>query len=46
MKNSLREIMQNIAGTAEHVASASEELSSSATLQARVRRRKPIRLPR
>ncbi len=34
MKNSLREIMQNIAGTAEHVASASEELSSSATLQA------------
>jgi methyl-accepting chemotaxis protein len=34
MKNGLREIMQNIAGTAEHVASASEELSSSATLQA------------
>ena len=34
MKNNFREIMQNIAGTAEHVASASEELSTSATLQA------------
>jgi methyl-accepting chemotaxis protein len=34
MKNNLREVIQSIAGTAEHVASASEELSSSATLQA------------
>ena len=34
MKNNLREMIQSIAGTAEHVASASEELSSSATLQA------------
>jgi len=34
MKNNLREIIQSIAGTAEHVASASEEISSSATLQA------------
>ena len=34
MKNNLREMMQSIAATAEHVASASEELSSSATLQA------------
>ena len=31
MKNNLREIMQSIAGTAEHVASASEEISASAT---------------
>lgn len=30
MKNNLREIIQTIAGTAEHVASASEEISSSA----------------
>ena len=34
MKNNLRSIIQSIAGTAEHVASASEELSSSASLQA------------
>jgi len=34
MKNNLRELIQAIAGTAEHVASASEEISSSATLQA------------
>jgi methyl-accepting chemotaxis protein len=34
MKNSLREMIQSIAGTAEHVASASEEISSSATQQA------------
>jgi methyl-accepting chemotaxis protein len=34
MKNNLAEIIQSIAGTAEHVASASEELSSSASLQA------------
>ena len=34
MKNNLREVIQSIAGTAEHVASASEEISSSATLQA------------
>jgi methyl-accepting chemotaxis protein len=34
MKNNLREIVQAIAGTAEHVASASEELSSSASQQA------------
>ncbi len=34
MKNNLREIIQSIAGTAEHVASASEEISSSATQQA------------
>src|SRR6266700_3937691 len=34
MKNSLREMIQSIAGTAQHVASASEELSSSATQQA------------
>jgi len=34
MKNRLREIIQSIAGTAEHVASASEEISSSATQQA------------
>jgi methyl-accepting chemotaxis protein len=34
MKNNLREIVQSIAGTAEHVASASEELSASASLQA------------
>ena len=33
MKNNLRELIQSIAGTAEHVASASEELSSSATQQ-------------
>ena len=31
MKNNLRAIMQSIAGTAEHVASASEEISASAT---------------
>jgi methyl-accepting chemotaxis protein len=31
MKNNLREIMQSIAGTAEHVASASEEISAGAT---------------
>jgi methyl-accepting chemotaxis protein len=31
MKNNLRTIMQSIAGTAEHVASASEEISASAT---------------
>jgi methyl-accepting chemotaxis protein len=34
MKNNLREVIQSIAETAGHVASASEELSSSATLQA------------
>src|SRR3989442_2606852 len=34
MKNSLREMIQSIAGTAQHLASASEELSSSATQQA------------
>ncbi len=34
MKNNLREMMHSIAATAQHVASASEELSSSATLQA------------
>lgn len=34
MKNNLKEIIQSIAGTAEHVASASEEISSSASLQA------------
>jgi methyl-accepting chemotaxis protein len=34
MKNNLREMIQSIAGTAEHVASASEEMSSSATQQA------------
>jgi len=34
MKNNLREIIQSIAGTAEHVASASEEISSSASQQA------------
>jgi methyl-accepting chemotaxis protein len=34
MKNSLREIIQSIAGTAAHVASASEEISTSATQQA------------
>jgi len=33
MKNNLREVIQSIAGTAEHVASASEEISSSATQQ-------------
>ena len=33
MKNNLREIIQAIAGTAEHVASASEEISSSASQQ-------------
>jgi len=33
MKNNLREIIQSIAGTAEHVASASEEISSSAAQQ-------------
>ena len=34
MKNNLRQLIQSIAGTAEHVASASEEISSSATQQA------------
>lgn len=34
MKNNLRDVIQSIAGTAEHVASASEEISSSATQQA------------
>ncbi len=34
MKNNLKEIIQTIAGTAEHVASASEEISSSASQQA------------
>jgi len=34
MKNNLQEIIQSIAGTAEHVASASEEISSSAAQQA------------
>ncbi|HTR67112.1 MAG TPA: HAMP domain-containing methyl-accepting chemotaxis protein [Terriglobales bacterium] len=33
MKNNLREIIQSVAGTAEHVASASEEISSSASQQ-------------
>lgn len=33
MKNNLRELIQSIAGTAEHVASASEEISSSASQQ-------------
>jgi methyl-accepting chemotaxis protein len=31
MKNNLRSVIQSIAGTAEHVASASEEISSSTT---------------
>ncbi len=35
MKNNLRDMMQSIAATAEHVASASEELSSSATQHGR-----------
>jgi methyl-accepting chemotaxis protein len=34
MKNNLREIILSIAGTASHMASASEEISSSATQQA------------
>jgi methyl-accepting chemotaxis protein len=34
MKNNLRTTLQSIAGTASHVASASEEISSSATQQA------------
>ena len=34
MKNNLRQIIHSIAGTASHVASASEEISSSATQQA------------
>jgi methyl-accepting chemotaxis protein len=34
MKNSMRDLIQSIAGTAEHVASASEEISSSAAEQA------------
>ena len=34
MKNNLRELIQSIAGTAERVASASEEISSNATEQA------------
>jgi len=33
MKNNLREVIQAIAGTAEHVASASEEISASANQQ-------------
>jgi len=33
MKNELREMIQSIAGTADHVASASEEISSSAEQQ-------------
>jgi len=33
MKNNLRQLIQGIAGTAEHVASASEEISSSASQQ-------------
>lgn len=35
MKNNLRDVIRSIAGTAEHVASASEEISSSAVQQAR-----------
>ena len=35
MKNNLHSLIQSIARTADHVASASEELSSSATLQSR-----------
>lgn len=34
MKNNLRQMIQSIAGTAEHVASASEQISSSASQQA------------
>jgi methyl-accepting chemotaxis protein len=34
MKNNLRQLIQSIAGTAEHVASASEEISASASQQA------------
>ena len=34
MKNNLRDLIRLIAGTAEHVASASEEISASATQQA------------
>jgi len=34
MKNNLREVIQTIAGTAEHVASASEQISASANQQA------------
>jgi methyl-accepting chemotaxis protein len=34
MKNSMRDMIQSIAGTAEHMASASEEISSSAAQQA------------
>ena len=34
MKNNLREVIVSIAGTASHMASASEEISSSATQQA------------
>jgi len=34
MKNNLRELIHSIAGTADHVAAASEEISASATLQA------------
>jgi len=34
MKNNLRQLINSIAGTAEHMASASEEISSSASLQA------------
>jgi methyl-accepting chemotaxis protein len=35
MKNNLREVIRSIAGTAEHVASASEEISSAAAQQAK-----------
>jgi len=34
MKNNLRQLIESVVGTAEHVASASEEISSSASLQA------------
>jgi methyl-accepting chemotaxis protein len=34
MKNNLREVIQTIAGTAEHLASASEQISASASQQA------------
>jgi len=47
MKNNLREIMQSIAGTAEHVASASEEISASERRhRSRARRRTGARLRR
>lgn len=35
MKNSLRDVIRSIAGTAEHVASASEQISASAAEQAK-----------